>query len=196
MQGAMTGRKDTVAFPWLAAAALVGGLLWVVKGAAILLGYGQPEHAFEVAPLLFALVTLGLARWLPPDRARRFGVILAVTAVLGCLVAAVASIAAGDVLGPDLLTGVVTLTAALVIVGPALRRSSAALGGLALLLGMGTIPAMLVGGAISAIDERLLEVPIVAIGLGWIAVGLALLRQMKTAPRTPSRPSLRGLRGS
>lgn len=173
----MTERRTTAEVPWLAAAALVGGLLWVVKGAAILLGYGQPEHAFEVAPLMFALVTLGLARRVPP--ARRSGVVLAMTAVLGCVVAAVASIAAGDVLGPDLLMGVVTMTAALVIVGSALRRSGAAHGGVALLLGVATIPAMLVGGAISAIDERLLEVPVVAIGLVWIALGLALLRHMK-----------------
>lgn len=177
--------------PWLAAASLVGGLLWVFKGGAILLGYGQPEHVFEVAPLLFALVTLALARSVPPSRARRSGVALALTAVLGCLVAAMSSVVAGNVLGPDLLTGVVSMTAALVVSGLALLRSRAALGGLAFALGVGTIPAMLLGGALSTIDERLLEVPVVAIGLIWIVVGIAFLRQITASPRsTQSRRSV------
>ncbi len=125
--------RPTFVIPWLAGAALLGGLLWAFKGGAILLGDHQPEYAFEVAPLLFALVTLGLARWVPPSRARRVGVVLAVTAVLGCLVAAVSSVVAG--------------------------------------------------GALSAIDERLLEVPIVAIGFAWIAVGLVFLRLTTAPPR-------------
>jgi len=169
--------------PWLGCAALIGGLLWVFKAGAILLGHGQPEHVFEVAPLLFALVTLGLANWVPTSRARRVGIPLAVTAVLGCLVAAVWSVVAGNVLGPDLAIGMVTMTVALVISGLALLRSGAAVGGSPLLLGIATIPAILVGGALSTIDERLLEVPILAIGLGWIVLGLAFLRPVGASPR-------------
>lgn len=162
--------------PLLAGAAVVGGVLWVVKGGAILLGYGQPEYAFEVAPLMFALVTLGLTRWLPRSRARRVATVLAATAVGACLVAAVSSVSAGHVLGPDLGVGVLAVTAALVVVGLRLRGTGVAVGGLPLLLGVGTIPAVVVGGALSAIDERLLEVPIVVIGLVWVTIGLALLR--------------------
>lgn len=115
-------------------------------------------------------------------------------AVVGCLVAVVASIATGDVLGPDLLMGVVTMSAALMIVGSALRRSGAAYGGVALFLGVATIPAMLVGGAISTIDERLLEVPVVAIGLVWITLGLDLIHHRKVVPRTTADASRSRLR--
>ena len=161
---------------WLTGAAVVGGLLWVFKGGVILLGYGQPEHAFEVAPLLFALVTLGLARQAPLRGAGRVGVAaLAVVAVLCCLVAAVSSVVTGDVLGPDLLAGMVTMTAALVVAGLSLRRTDPRLGGLVLLLGTAMIPVMAVGGALSLVDERLLEVAVVAIGLAWMAVAGALL---------------------
>lgn len=154
------------------------------KGAAILLGFGQPEYAFEVAPLLFALATLGLARWVPRSRVRRVGTVLAITAVLSCLVAALSAAVSGGVLGPDLGIGVLTMTAALVVLGVPIRHSGLAVGGLPFMLGVGTIPAVLVGGALSTIDERLLELPIVLIGLAWIAVGLALVRER---PSTPSQ---------
>lgn len=93
------------------------------------------------------------------------------------------SVVAGNVLGPDLAIGMVTMTVALVISGLALLRSGAAVGGSPLLLGIATIPAILVGGALSTIDERLLEVPILAIGLGWIVLGLAFLRPVGASPR-------------
>lgn len=148
---------------------VVGGMLWVFKGSAILLGHGQPDHAFEAAPLLFAVATLGLARLAPRGRARRVGTVLAVAAVLSCLVAAISSVRYGGVLGPDLGLGVLAMTVALVVVGWPLRRSD--VGGLPFTLGVGTIPAVPVGGALSVINERLLEVPIVLIGLVWIVVG-------------------------
>lgn len=173
--------------PLLAGAAIVGGLLWVVKGGAILLGYGQPEYAFEIAPLLFALVTLGLTRWLPRNRARRVATVLAVTAVSACLVAAVSSVVAGHVLGPDLGIGVLAVTAALVVLGLRLRGRDVAVGGLSLLLGVGTLPAVIVGGALSAIDERLLEVPIVVIGVVWITLGVALLQLRRQIPTEAAR---------
>lgn len=133
--------------------------------------------------MLFALVTLGLASGVPPSRAGRVGIALAVTALLGCLVAAVSSVVTGNVLGPDLALGMVTMTVALAISGLALLRSGAAVGAFPLLLGLATIPATLVGGALSTADERLLEVPILAIGLGLIFLGVALLRLVGASPR-------------
>lgn len=168
---------------WLpAAAALLGGSLWILKGGVILLGYDQPPHAFEVAPLLFALATVGLARRSPPSRARLGGVVLAAVGVVASLVAAVSSLATGDVVGPDLLVGVLATTAALVVLGIALRRRGAAVGRYALLLGVGTVPAVVAGGALSFVDERLLEVPIVALGLGWVALGSRMPRRLPAAP--------------
>lgn len=182
LAAAAPGLDGAIVTGLLATAALVGGMLWVFKGGAVLLRYDQPEHAFEVAPLLFALVTLGLAPRVPPSRARRIGIVLAVTAVLGGLIAAASSVVTGSVLGAGLLTGTVTMTAALVIVGLGLRRSGTAVGRLLLVLGLGTIPAIAAGGALSLLDERLLEAPIVAIGLVWIAVGLALVRSKTGSP--------------
>ena len=44
-------------------------------------------------------------------------------------------------------------------------------------IGLAMLPALLVGGALSAIDERLLELPLVCLGVGWMAVGWAMLRR-------------------
>ena len=37
--------------------------------------------------------------------------------------------------------------------------------------GAGTLPALAVGGALAEIDERLLEIPLVCVGLAWMRVG-------------------------
>lgn len=169
--------------PLLATGAFVGGLFWVIKGGAILLGYRQPDYVFEVAPFLFALVTLGLARWVPRSRARNVAVSLAATAVVLCLVAVASYLVSGDVLGLGLGFGVLTMTIALVIVGLSLRGGGRALGALPFVLGAGTIPAVIVGGALSMIDERLLEVPIVVLGSMWMALGVALVRFVSSPPR-------------
>lgn len=161
--------------PLLSMGAFVGGVLWVIKGSAILLGYPQPAYLFEVAPLLFALVALGLARWMPPGRARNIAVLLAATAGVLCLAAVASYLVSGEVLGPALGLGVLGLTVALAIVGRALRDRSRALGAAAFVLGAGTVPAVMVGGALATIDERLLEVPIVLLGAMWMATAGALV---------------------
>ena len=48
---------------------------------------------------------------------------------------------------------------------------------------MSTVPALIVGGALSVIDERLLEIPLTCIGLAWIVVGWAILSSQKDAAR-------------
>jgi hypothetical protein len=46
------------------------------------------------------------------------------------------------------------------------------------------VPALIVGGMLSEIDERLLEVPLVCLGAGWMSVGWAVLRQQVLDPVT------------
>lgn len=163
------------------ATAIVGGALWVFKGGAILLGHDQPPYAFEVAPLGFAIATLGLTRWLPTTRRRRIVTGLTVMAVTFCMVAAVATVVFGGVLGPDLGIGVLATTAALILLGMPLRRSDHLALRLPFLVGVGTIPLMLVGGALAVFDERLLELPIVLLGGLWIVLGAGLPRLAELA---------------
>lgn len=49
-------------------------------------------------------------------------------------------------------------------------------------IGIALVPAMLVGGVLSELDERLLEVPHICLGIAWMTVGLALLRQPPVDP--------------
>lgn len=76
---------------------MVGGLLWVVKGAAIIATRMQPPVVFEVAPLFFAFAVVGLYDHLAVPRPH--------LAVAGLAVAWVAEAAAlvavvGQYLGP------------------------------------------------------------------------------------------------
>ena len=41
-------------------------------------------------------------------------------------------------------------------------------------MGLATIPLLILGGALEAVDERLLELPIALLGLGWVILGVAL----------------------
>lgn len=43
--------------------------------------------------------------------------------------------------------------------------------------GVGTVPALLVGGVLAEVDERLLEIPLLCLGLAWTSIGLMTLRR-------------------
>jgi len=51
---------------WGGLAMTLGGLFWVLKAGAIILGGDQPPLIFEVAPVLFALGLFGLHSRVPP----------------------------------------------------------------------------------------------------------------------------------
>ncbi len=66
----------------------------------------------------------------------------------------------------------------LVLLGIAVRRADALPGrwrSLPLAIGAGGFPLMIVvGGVLEALSERLLEIPLVVLGLAWIALGYAI----------------------
>ena len=53
---------------------------------------------------------------------------------------------------------------------------------LAWYIGLAMVPALIVGGMLSEIDERLLEVPLVCLGAGWMSVGWGVLRRQAFDP--------------
>lgn len=183
-----------------AAAAVLGGIIWTVKGVSIILT-GRDVlagvdlgHAFITFQGLFALAVIGiselvLARSHPDDIApggRRTAIgrwfawlglgLAVVVAVLwafdGLDEGPVASFAAvGATLGWMAGAGLVGLSA--------LRRR--ALVGpwrwVPLGVGVAAVPLFIAFGlASNFLGERWLEVPVVAIGLAWIAFGVSLIR--------------------
>lgn len=155
-------------------AAMVGGLLWVVKGGAILLTGQQPPVVFEAAMPLFAVGLLGLharldGRGGPLGKA---GVLVAYAALASAAIILMTPLAPfyavagfGPFLGLVLL-GSATLQAR---VFPSPWRA------LPLAMGLGGPLLILMGGVLALISERLLEIPIVLVGGAWILLGYWVL---------------------
>lgn len=159
--------------------------MWAAKGLSILVTGDQPPLLFEVPLVLFPIGLLGLyhrlsdweSAWVRCGGAAAWaalatGVLTALTVVLGGKDA------------PDVLVGSgIAITAlgtvlGLVLLGKAARAARLFPGRwrfLPLALGLTTIPAItVVGGVLAAINERLLELPLVVIALGWILLGRAI----------------------
>lgn len=153
-----------------AIAALLGGLAWVVKGAAILVVGDQPPLLFEAAPGLFAVALTSIAyAALQPSRRRTAAMGLgAISGVAG--VTALLSDLVGEVVGAALAASSLTLLAGLLILGRRGRWPAP----LAWSIGLGMVPALVVGGILAELDERLLEIPLVCLGLAWMLVGWAM----------------------
>jgi len=153
-------------------AALLGGSAWVVKGIVILASGDQPPFLFEVAPVLFAIALLSLADTAMPPSRRRTAAMGCAAIALGAGVVAVVTEALGDVAGAVIATSSLALVVGLV----ALDRHRRWPTPLAWWIGVAMLPAIFVGGLLSEIDERLLEVPLVGLGAAWIVVGWGSLR--------------------
>jgi hypothetical protein len=172
-------------------AAGLGGGLWAVKGTAILLTGEQPDYIFEAAPLFFAFGLVGLHAGLQ-ERGGRPGLVggaLAWAGVgLALLSAAFYAATTDDEAFP--LSATIPLTAlsilaSLVLLGIAVRRAHALPGrwrSLPLAIGTGVLPLLLAGGILETLDERLLEIPIVILGLAWIALGYATWSNASDVP--------------
>ena len=167
-------------------AAVVGGVLWVVKGGAILLTGQQPPMVFGAALPLFALGLLGLharleGRGGPLGKAGLLVAYAALAAAALVLVAPLPPLIAVAGFGPFL---------GLVLVGTAALRAGVfrpPWGALPLALGFGGALSILAGGGLALVNERLLEVPIVLVGVAWMLLGYSVLAVEGTRVQAPAR---------
>jgi len=161
-------------------AAFLGGLAWTVKGAVILAGGDQPPLLFEAAPTLFGLGLMSIAySTMSLGRRRGMALALSATAALSGLAALVSEMV-GEVADLALVISSVALLIGLLT----LERHRRWPAPLAWYIGLAMVPALIVGGMLSEIDERLLEVPLVCLGACWMAVGWAALRKPVLDPIT------------
>ena len=171
---------------WGGLAAMVGGLMWVVKGGAILLTGQQPPVVFESAMPLFAVGLLGLHARLDGRGGRlgKAGVLVAYAAVASAAIVFMAPLApfyAVAGFGPFL---------GLVLLGSATLRARVfrpPWSALPLAMGLGVPLLILAGGALAMISERLLEIPIVLVGLAWMLLGYSVLVVKGATVQAPVR---------
>lgn len=166
-------------------AAALGGVCWMVKAGAILVAGDQPPVLFEIGPLLFALGVIGLAQMLPVPRSRLgLGAQILATgaglATLGSLVMTKGGTTASseDDFSPLTFFGFIASILALLLVGIATRRQRALISPwhlLPLALSISFIPLIVIGGVLESINERLLELPLLILGLGWTLIGFSML---------------------
>ena len=161
-------------------AGLAGGLAWVIKGVAILAADDQPPLTFGVALPLFGLSLVGVAHLALRQVRRTVVVALAWLAVAAGLVALMS-----ELLDKGWDTSIAASSLALLIGQLTLTRSGPAPAPLTFWIGVGTLPALAVGGALAEIDERLLEIPLVCVGLAWMRVGWVTLRNRDLVPDPP-----------
>jgi len=177
---------------WAGVASAAGGACWVIKGMAILISGDQPPFLFEIAPVFFLAGLMGLRARLGHRGGRMANVgvaALGLAALLSLatwllLVAADDSRAAGseEEFQPTLLLAFLSLLTGLVLLGLVTRRTRA-LGDRWSILPLALVVAApliaIAGGALEAINERLLEVPLVLYGFGWMGLGYALISANK-----------------
>lgn len=184
----------------------MAGAFWVVKAAGILLTGEQPPLLFELAFLLLPVALVGLYAALPRRRGRlaTAGLALAGSAELSAVTVGLGALLGPDdwvphedtatVLTPFIVAAALGTVVALVLLGIETRRTDALPGRwrtFPLALGLAVVPLTAVGGALEAVDERLLEPPILLMGLGWLALGWLVGRR---AGPTPVRPAPIGAR--
>jgi hypothetical protein len=165
-------------------AAMAGGLMWVVKGGAILLTGQQPPVLFEAAMPLFAVGLLGLHARLDGRGGAlgNAGVLVAYAALASAAIAVMAPLA------PFLAVAGFGPFVGLVLLGSATLQARVFLppwSALPLAMGLGGPLLILAGGGLAVISERLLEIPIVLVGLSWMLLGYLLLVVKGMAVQAP-----------
>ena len=157
-----------------AIAASIGGLSWIIKASIILATGNQPPLLWEVAPIFFAIALYGLLAY----AVHPMGSLLIVAKAGIALV--IAAGVGGVALGADPLEGFALLGVLILLVGlgvPLMRRRlwDGTWRFLPVALGLGFIPAIAIGGLLeAAFGERYLEIPLIAVGGGWVLLGYRL----------------------
>lgn len=174
---------------YAAIAAAIGGTAWTVKAAVTLVTGDEPPAAFAIGFAMFPFALVGLWSLVRnvDGRAPSIGGAIAATAAVSVVLAALIRAVGGagvepaddevTVLTPFIAIGGFGTFAALVVLGVVVRRSSALSApytSLPWTMGVAAIPLLILGGALEAVSERLLELPIALLGVGWIALGAAL----------------------
>ena len=190
-----------------AAAAILGGVLWTVKGVVILATGEQPPVVFELGPPLFAVGLIGLYARLgrKGGRAAAAGLVLACVSLLLAGVLLVAWAFASDALpdGEDDFTPLslviagagFSFIAGLVLLGLAARRALVLprrWRSFPLAVGVFAVPGVVIGGGIlSELSERLFELPLVVFALGWIVIGCLIWSTDQAEQLAPTREARR-----
>jgi uncharacterized membrane protein HdeD (DUF308 family) len=172
---------------WSGTSALVGATLYAYKGVAILATGDQPEHAFEIAPFFLGLATITLLYALIDklQRPRWLLLILGWLAVSAGAVAAISHFAGKEDDFGDLgyLVNFLSTIILLFLISGDIRQKQ-------LLPRWSFTPRLLawvmallipVGAVLEGINERLLEVPLLAFAGVWMMVGLAVLSPRREA---------------
>lgn len=173
---------------WAGVASAVGGACWIIKGVAILVSGDQPPFLFEIAPVFLLAGLFGLRARLGDKGGgmAKVGVAaLGLSALLGIAtwllsVTADESRATGSQgeFQPTLLLSFLALLTGLVLLGLVTRRTGTlgerwSILPLALVIAAPVIG--IVGGVLEEVNERLLEIPLVLYGFGWVGLGYALI---------------------
>jgi len=196
--------STSVLVRWGGLAAMLGGVMWVFKGGAIMLTGEQPPVVFGAALPLFAAGLVGLHARLGGRGGRlgRTGLLIAYAALVSALVVLVGSTLAPAGWAPNEdsvtpLTPFIVLAGfgpfvGLVLLGIATLRVKAMpspWNALPLVMGAGAFPLMLVGGVLELVNERLFELPIVLLGFAWVLLGYSVWSGKDKAIQQPARVS-------
>lgn len=172
--------SELLAKGWWGITAVVGGGLWAAKSLAILTTGHQPDYLFELAPIALAAAVLGLTLVWHREVGRRLTVGLGVLALVAASAAGVSYVVQGDdegLFGPAVMVTMLSMIVLLFWMGRSLwrTRSGEPWRAIPYPLAWAFVAAIPLGGLLSALNERLLEIPLLIISVGWIWLGVAWL---------------------
>ena len=167
-------------------AALAAGVCWTVKAAAVLAGAGRPDYVAEFTPAAQGLAVAALSWAFACGPVAR---LVALGALGAGVAAAMAYVSAPEdfVYNVAMFLATMLVVAGLLLVGRALRKreSLGRRSRLPIRLGLWTVPLILTGGLLSSVNERLLELPVLLLGLAWTWLAAVLLIDRLTTPKQP-----------
>lgn len=174
-------------------AAILGGVCWIFKGGMILLTGEQPALFFEIAPAFFAVAIIGLVGLLN-GRGGQLALVGMVLAVVGGVAALLNSVrelmlvltgeAFAEIELISALAGFGWLLG-LLLVGIPVWQTHALPGKwrmIPLLLAVSSFPLLIVFSILAEVldlapdlAERMIEIPLVLIGLIWVGLGRVMV---------------------